>query len=91
MLSVLSADDLVKKYGTPDQFMAKLVDGHGNPFYNQKVSFNVNGVIYYRYSDSAGQVMLNINLQPGEYIITSSYDECSISNKIRGLAIINLF
>ena len=80
--SILSAEDLTKKYGTPDQFKAKLVDGEGNPLANTNVTFNINGVFYNRTTDSDGIAKLNIRLMPGEYIITSSYNECYISNKI---------
>jgi len=80
--SILSAEDLTKKYGTPDQFKAKLVDGEGNPLANTNVTFNINGVFYNRTTDSDGIAKLNINLMQGKYIITSSYNECYISNKI---------
>ena len=39
-------------------------------------------VYFMRLTDSNGIAKLNINLMPGEYIITSSYDESYISNKI---------
>ena len=80
--SILSADDLTKKYGTTDQFKAKLVDGEGNPLAKTKVTFNINGVFYNRTTDSEGIAKLNIRLMPGEYIITSSYNGCNIANKI---------
>ena len=80
--SILSAENLTKKYGTPDQFKAKLVDGEGNPLANINVTFNINGVFYNRTTDSDGIAKLNIRLMPGEYIITSSYNECYISNKV---------
>ena len=82
VLPVLSASDLTKKYGTADQFVAKLLDGEGKAFAEQRVQFNVNGVLYNSVTDSQGKAKLNINLQPGEYIITSSYNGSSISNKI---------
>ena len=82
VLPVLTAQDMVKKYGAPDQFVATLVDGQGNPYARQTVQFNINGVLYNRVTDSAGQAKLNINLMPGQYIITSSYNGSSISNKI---------
>ena len=83
ILPVLSASNLIKKYGTPDQFVAKLVDGQGKAFAGQKVQFNINGVMYYRTTDDNGQARLNINLQPGEYIITSSYGGCNIANTVK--------
>jgi hypothetical protein len=82
VLPILSAEDMVKQYGTSDQFVATLVDGQGNPYARQTVQFNINGLLYNRVTDSLGQAKLNINLQPGEYIITSSYEDFRISNRI---------
>ncbi len=82
VLPVLTADDLDKKYGDSAPFEAKLVDGEGNPYSNQTVGFNINGVLYNRTTDGDGIAKLNINLQAGEYIITSSYGYAVISNKI---------
>jgi len=86
VLPILSANDLVKKYGSSDQFVANLVGGEGKPYYDQKILFNINGLFYYRATDSSGNAKLNINLMPGEYIITSSYDGCNIANKITVLS-----
>ena len=82
VLPVLSANNLTKKYGTKDQFVATLVDGQGKAYAGQTVTFNINGVLYNRLTDSSGQAKLNINLMPGEYIITSSYNGTNIANKI---------
>jgi hypothetical protein len=64
------------------QFVATLVDGQGNPYKDQFVTFNVNGILYNRLTDSNGQAKLNIRLPPGEYIITSSFNGCNVANKI---------
>ena len=82
VLPTLTGNDLVKKYGTRDQFVVNVLDGQGNPNANQTVTFNINGVLYNRVSDINGQAKLNINLPAGEYIITSSYNGSSISNKV---------
>ena len=82
VLPVLTASDLNKKYGTNDQFIAHLVDGQGNPLANEKVEFNIHGVFYYRTTDSAGNAHLNINLQAGEYLITSSYNGQNVANTV---------
>ena len=82
VLPTLTGNDLVKKYGTRDQFVVNVLDGQGNPYANQSVTFNINGVFYNRVSDVNGQAKLNINLPAGEYIITSSYNGASISNKV---------
>ena len=84
VLPVLRADDLVKKYGVSDQFIAYLVDGQGKPFEGQTVNFNINGVFYDRVTDSDGRAILNIRLGAAmdTYIITSSYNGTNIANKI---------
>ena len=38
--------------------------------------------LYNRITGSEGMAKLNINLMPGEYIITSSYNGSSIGNKL---------
>ena len=84
VLPVLFAWDLVKKYGTSDQFRALLLDGQGNPFYNQRLTFNINGVFYNRYTNSDGYAFLNIKLGAAvdQYVITTTYDGYSVSNVI---------
>lgn len=82
VLPVLEAKDLEMKYKDESQFEAKLVDGQGNPFAGQTVTFNINGVFYERTTDELGIARLNINLIAGEYIITSSYNGSNIANKI---------
>ena len=82
VLSILNASDLSMKYMDGSQFKAKLVDGEGNPYPNQNVTFNINGIFYNRTTDSDGVAKLNIELMPGEYIITSSYNGCNIANTI---------
>ena len=79
---VLHAEDLTKKYGTPDQFTVDVVDGQGNPLANANVTFNINGVFYNRLSNATGTAKLNINLMPGVYIITSSFNGENIANKV---------
>jgi co-chaperonin GroES (HSP10) len=83
VLPVLSADDIEMKYHDGTKFVAKLVDDNGNPFANQTISFNINGVFYNRITNENGEARLNINLMAGEYIITSSYNGCNIANTVK--------
>ena len=83
VLPVLSAEDITMKYCDGTQFKATLVDGQGKPYAGQSVTFNINGVFYNRSTDSTGTAKLNINLMPGEYIITSSYNGANIANTIK--------
>ena len=80
---VITAFNLKKEYGSPDMFVASLVDSQGFNYPNQTVKFNINGVMYYRTTDESGEAKLSINLLPGEYIITSTAPNGnSISNTI---------
>ena len=83
VLPILEAKDVVMKYRDGTKFEAKLLDGQGKPYAGQTLTFNINGVFYNRVTDNAGIARLNINLMPGEYIITSMYENgAAISNKI---------
>ena len=82
VLPILTGSDLIKNFGGPEQFEAALVDGQGNPSANQEITFNINGVLYKRNTDSDGIARLNINLMPGIYIITSSYGQAITSNMV---------
>ena len=81
ILPVLFADDTVS-HTDETNFKVRLIDGQGKPYANQSISFNINGVIYSNLTDSQGVANLIVNLADGEYIVTSSYDEYSINNKI---------
>ena len=83
VIPILTADNLVKDYNTSKQFVAHLVDGQGNNRPGEIVTFNINGVFYNRTTDSIGNARLNINLLPGEYIITSMYEDFGISNYVK--------
>ena len=82
VLPVLTGKDITKKYGQAGAYEATLVDGQGKPYANQQITFNINGVFYTRTTNANGIAKLNINLQPGEYIITSTYGQASTSNKV---------
>ena len=82
VLPVLEAENLEMKYHDGSQFNVTLLDGQGKPYAGQNVTFNVNGVFYVRNTDVNGVTHLNINLMAGEYIITSSYNNSNIANKI---------
>lgn len=83
VLPVLSAKDVYMKYRDGTKFEIKLLDGRGNPFAAQKITFNINGVFYERITDENGIARLNINLIAGEYIITSMYENgAALSNKV---------
>ena len=73
------AEDLVKIYKNDSMFEAKIGE------YNKSVTFEVDGVKYARLSDENGLAKLEINLDPGNYTIKTSYDKFSVENNIEVL------
>lgn len=75
VLSTITGDNLVKYYKNGTEFYAKFVKGNGEALTNRNVTFNINGVFYIRETDSKGIAKLNINLRPGNYILTATDPE----------------
>ena len=71
VLSTIHGDDIVKFFRNGTQYCAKFLDGCGSPLVNAGVVFNINGVFYKKQTDDNGMAKLNINLFPGEYILTA--------------------
>lgn len=71
VLSTIRANDVVKFFRNGTQYCAKFLDGCGSPLVNASVTFNINGVFYKKQTDDNGMARLNINLFPGEYILTA--------------------
>ena len=82
VLPTLLAQDMNMNYLDGSTFNVEVLDDVGNPLSGANVTFNINGVFYNRISNASGISKLNINLISGEYIITSSYNNLSIANKI---------
>lgn len=77
---ILKAYDLVMSYKDGSKFNLTVLDAQGNPYPNQTITFNINGVFYNRISDENGVARLNINLMPGKYIITSMYENGAVTS-----------
>ena len=76
ILSVIESNDLVKDYRNESQYYATFLDEKGNPIANNTaVTFNINGVFYTQYTNENGTAKLNINLNPGNYIITAMHPD----------------
>ena len=81
--------DLVKYYKNDSQYFLRILDDEGNPVKEGvEVTFNINGVFYKRYTNEEGTVRMNINLEPGEYVITAEYNGLMASNNITVLSVI---
>ncbi|MBQ9025783.1 MAG: hypothetical protein IJ104_05335, partial [Methanobrevibacter sp.] len=75
--------DLTKYYKNDSQYVIRLLDDKGNPAgAGETVEFNINGVFYKRTSNETGHVKMNINLNPGTYIITANYKGLMAANII---------
>ena len=75
VLSTILANDVVKFFRNGTQYCAKFLDGCGSPLVNASVIFNINGVFYKKQTDDNGMARLNINLRPGEYILTAMHPD----------------
>lgn len=76
VLPTIISKDLVKYYKNESQFYATFLNGQGKPIANNtEVHFNVNGVFYTSHTNENGTAKLNINLYPGNYIITSMHPD----------------
>jgi uncharacterized repeat protein (TIGR01451 family) len=77
VLTVLTGTDVYKVFGDPTPYKATLLNGtypsNGLPYPGQKIVLNVHGVLYSKTTDVNGEIFLDINLNPGTYIITAYY------------------
>lgn len=74
--------DLVKYYKNALKFSVKILDSQGYPVEGTIVTFNINGVFYYKETDSNGIASLAINLRPGKYVITTMYGQYDVGNNV---------
>lgn len=74
--------DLVKYYKNASKFSVKILDSQGYPVEGTIVTFNINGVFYYKETDTNGIASLAINLRPGKYVITTMYGQYDIGNNV---------
>ena len=76
VLPTIVSKDLVKYYKNESQYYTTFLDKQGNPIANNTaVTFNINGVFYTQYTNENGTAKLNINLNPGNYIITAMHPD----------------
>ncbi|WP_409199669.1 C1 family peptidase [Methanobrevibacter sp. DSM 116169] len=80
--STILSKDLVKYYKNGTQFDVTVFGLNGDVLADVNVTFNINGVIYTKTTNSSGVARLNINLNPGNYTITTSFNGLSLGNNI---------
>ena len=82
--------DITKYYRNATQYTVKVIGDDGKAVgAGESVTFNINGVMYTRTTNASGIAKLNLNLQPGNYIITAEYKNCKVSNNIKILPVLS--
>ena len=72
VLSSINGKDIKKYYRNGTQYYANFTNSKGLPLANSTVTFNINGVLYDRKTNVNGTAKLNINLEPGKYVLTAT-------------------
>ncbi len=80
--SLIETGNLVMNENDGSAFYVKILDCNGKASPNKKVTLKVYGKTYASSTDKRGQVKLIIRLKPGEYLITTEYDDLKVSNMI---------
>ena len=77
-----SQGNISMEYNSGSKYTVTLYEKNGTLAVGKQVQFNINGKIYTRTTDENGTASLPINLRPGDYIITTSYEDSWKSNGI---------
>ena len=86
VFTLIESSDFTKYFRNDSQFVIRVRASDGNwAKAGEAVTFNIHGVFYTRYTNETGHIKLNINLEPGEYVITSYYKDCVEGNWINVL------
>jgi hypothetical protein len=82
--TITNNNNVIKYYRNASKYSVTILGKDGFAVGSgHTVEFNINGVYYNRQTDIYGIASLNLNLRPGDYIITAQYDGCRVSNSIR--------
>jgi hypothetical protein len=78
-----SGGNISIEYNTGAKYNVVVRYNNGTIAANQKLTFNIHGVTYDRVTDENGTASLTVNLQPGDYIITTYANNCTLSNLLK--------
>lgn len=79
---VIKTNDLTINYGDTGEFKVKILNSNGKASANKNVTLKVNGETYIKKTDANGQISLPIDLDVGQYTITTEYNHLKVENKI---------
>ncbi|MBQ2636150.1 MAG: hypothetical protein IJG09_05560 [Methanobrevibacter sp.] len=82
VLSTIVTSDLTMAYNDGNYFSTIILDGKGNPYPNQNVTFKINSATYDRVTDDYGLAIRTIGLAKGTYTIQTIYDGLTVSNTL---------
>lgn len=77
-----NSSDLIKNYKNDSQYSVQILADGKNIGENKCVRFYVNGVNYTKLTNKEGIATLDINLEPGNYIVQSEYKTSRNYNNI---------
>jgi hypothetical protein len=83
----LKGSDVSMYYKGDSSYKVTLYEDE-NPVQNANVTFKLNGQEFVRTTDSSGQVLLKIDLNPGTYTISAIFGNITTTNKIKILPVI---
>jgi cytochrome b involved in lipid metabolism len=89
VISQLETHDLTKYFKNDSQFVVRVRADDGSwAKAGEIVKFNVQGRLYERVTNETGHAVLKINLEPGEYRVTTYYGDCREGNDITVLPVL---
>ena len=81
-LAKIKSSDLTKFYKASKQFKVRVYGADGKLIAGKNVKFVINKKTYYGKTDNKGYAVLNKNLKPGKYSVTTQYGSVKVKNKI---------
>ena len=83
-INLIESNDMIKEYKNSKPFVVRIhSDNGGWVGAGVKITFDFNGIKYNRITNATGHAQLNINSPPGNYTITTSYNNHSQKNNIK--------
>lgn len=79
---LLTVPELVKIYGSADKLTAILTDASHNPIANANITFAINGRNYTKTTNETGVASMNINLYPGVFTVSASYNDTTVNSTV---------
>ena len=78
----LEASNVSKYYNGSERFIVTLSDSAHKPVSNKNVSITIDGKTTVGVTDEAGQFSIPLDLNPGNYMVTSSYNGLNVISNV---------